>query len=532
MTVKTQPAEVWAEYEKCKSYNNAVGLYEQVRQNEDFYIGDQWKGMKAPDLDKPVLNILKRVVTFFIATLVTDNVGIAITPQTTGDADKQLAKILETELDTVIEDNKIISLNRKALRNAAVDGKAYYYSYYDTDKERIATELLENTRVLFGNPYVCELQKQPYILIVKQMLLDTVKGMASPEDRDRVRPDVDEPWNEEHPGYGADRTTVLVKLWREGGTVRFTQVTRDVVVKEPTDTGYKSYPLASMAWEEIRDSYQGQAAVTGLIPNQIAINKLWAMAIRHQQMMAFPKIFYDCTKIPRWDNRVGAAVGVPGNPNEAVAANFRAADMSDQLLGVVDSTINYTKDLMGASDAALGNVKPDNTSAIIAVQKASSAPLELQRLAFYLFMEDYIRTSLELICAHYGARPVRYTAEGNEPAAVLFDFGAVDIEQIDWRVDVGASAYWSELTQIQTLDNLYGKQILQDPLLYLENIPDEYIKNKNDVIESVRRQQELQAQLLAAQQAAVNPAIPGAPQTEDNGIYAAQNMVRRLEGQL
>lgn len=510
MTIKTSPAEIWAEYEKCKSYNNEIGLYEQVRQNEDFYIGDQWKGVKAPDLDKPVLNILKRVVSYFIATLVTDNVGIAITPQTTESMDKQIAQILEAELDTVIEDNKIISLNRKALRNAAVDGKTYYYSYYDNDKRRVATELIENTRVLFGNPYVADLQKQPYILIVRQMLLDTVRRMVLPEDRDSVRPDTSEPWNEDKPGRGEDRTTVIIKLWRENGRVQYTQATKDVVVREKTDTGYRSYPLASMTWEEIRDSYQGQAAVTGLIPNQIAINKMWAMAIRHQQLMAFPKVFYDRTKIPRWDNRVGEAIGVAGNPNEAVAANFRAADMSDQLLGVVDATINYTKDLMGASDAALGNVKPDNTSAIIAVQKASSAPLELQRLAFYQFMEDYVRTVLELICTHYGVRPVRYTAENNQPVVVPFDFGSVYMEQIDWRVDIGASAYWSELTQIQTLDNLYTRQILQDPLLYLENIPDAYIKNKNDIIESVRQRQEMQAQLMM-QQAAVSPSVPGEP---------------------
>ncbi|MFQ7004766.1 MAG: hypothetical protein ACLRRT_14530 [Ruthenibacterium lactatiformans] len=44
--------------------------------------------------------------------------------------------------------------------------------------------------------------------------------------------------------------------------------------------------------------------------------------------------------------------------------------------------IEYTRDTMGASDAALGNVTPDNTSAIIAVQKATSMPLELQRQDF------------------------------------------------------------------------------------------------------------------------------------------------------
>jgi len=72
---------------------------------------------------------------------------------------------------------------------------------------------------------------------------------------------------------------------------------------------------------------------------------------------------------------------------------------------MVDRTINYSRDMMGASDAALGNVKPENTSAILAVQKASSAPLELQRLAFYQFVEDAFRANF-LETLSVGLHPV------------------------------------------------------------------------------------------------------------------------------
>ena len=34
--------------------------------------------------------------------------------------------------------------------------------------------------------------------------------------------------------------------------------------------------------------------------------------------------------------------------------------------------MQFTKEFSGATDAALGSVRPDNTSAIIALQKASS----------------------------------------------------------------------------------------------------------------------------------------------------------------
>ena len=122
-----------------------------------------------------------------------------------------------------------------------------------------------------------------------------------------------------------------------------------------------------------------------------------------------------------------------------------------------------------------------------------------------LFVKTIVTMDLaEKIAEHYGVKTVK--VEMTDPMTgqtglveALFNFDSVNIDQIEWRVDVGASAYWSELTQIQTLDNLVGNGILTDAVLYLESIPDEYIKNKNDIIESVRRKQQEQ-ELLQQQQ--------------------------------
>ena len=56
MVIKKTPDEIWEEYEKGKSYNNSIDLYDVVEKNENFFIGNQWEGLIAPDLDKPVLN--------------------------------------------------------------------------------------------------------------------------------------------------------------------------------------------------------------------------------------------------------------------------------------------------------------------------------------------------------------------------------------------------------------------------------------------------------------------------------------------
>ncbi|MEA5050982.1 MAG: hypothetical protein VB021_05865 [Oscillospiraceae bacterium] len=493
--MRIDPKEIFREYEACVGYNDSIGLYDNVRCNEDFYIGRQWEGLNAPDLDKPVLNFLKRVCSYTVAMLVSDDIGIELRA-CPGDAQAQKqAKFLETEILRVIERTKTKALSRDMLRNCVVDGDGCFYWYFDPDargasrvRGEIALELVDNTRVLFGNPFSADVQRQPFLLVVRREQAESVRERARRfgQRGADIRPDAGEAHGEER-GYDAgDLVTVVLKLWKKKGKVCFCEVTRDAVVRPQTQTDTALYPVSFMNWERVRNSYHGQAVITGLIPNQIAVNKLWAMAIRQQHTLAFPKIFYDRMKIKEWTNRVGEAVGVTGNPNDAVATSFRAAGMSEQVLEIVDKTIAYTKEFMGASDAALGNVDPTNASAIIAVQKATSAPLELQRLAFYQFVEDYVRIIAELICAHYGPRRSTYTDEDGAEHTELVDFSAIDPGALSLTVEVGPSAYWSELTQIGTLDNLFAKGVISDALLYLESVPDGYIRNKQRLMRALR----------------------------------------------
>ncbi len=512
LTIKLEPREIFREYEDGVAYNNSIGLYETVRRNEQFYLGRQWEGLAAPDLDKPVLNFLKRVSSYIVAMLVSDDVGIELTPFRRTPENEHSCEILKQAIEQVIEQAKAKTLTRDMLRDCVVDGDGCFYWYFDPEaggpqavKGEIRAELVDNTRILFGNPFCEDVQKQPYLLLVRREQLETVRARAArcggaPSD---LRPDRESRLYGEEGYTPRDLVTVLLKLYRgQDGLVRFTETTRDAVVRPETETGYTLYPVSYMSYDKVRGSYHGQAALTGLIPNQIAVNKLWAMAIHHQQTMAFPKIFYDRTKIRRWSNRVGEAIGVAGNPNEAVGAAFRAPDMSAQLVEIVDRTIQYTKEFMGASDAALGTIAPDNTSAIIAVQKATAAPLELQKLALYQFVEDYVRIVAQLICAHYGARVVTYRDAAGETVSELFDFGAVDLNELAIEVEVGASAYWNELAQLGTLDNLFAKGVISDALLYLESVPDSYIKNKSKLIARLKEQQaNAEAEAQAAGQA-------------------------------
>lgn len=495
--MKISPEKIWEKYQKGVNYNNSINLYENVKLQENFYLGKQWEGLNAPDLEKPVLNFLGRVVTYFIAMIVADDIGVNLKSFKDTTYDDMLAQ----QVERVIERSKAKVLNRDVIRNAAVDGDAALLVRFDTDIETgqmaqgdIALDLIDNTDLIFGNPYIDTVQDQPYIIVVKRSNVGQVRREAKKlgvKNWQDIMPDsMHDFMTKEYSDN--DLVSVLFYFYRdEDGLVHFCKTTQNVVLKEDTALGYKFYPIAYMNWQKIKNSYHGNPAITkGVIHNQIYVNTMWALFMIHCKRTAFPKTFIDGSKIKHWTNKVGEVVKTIGNPNEAIATSYRTQDFSQQALQIVEQTINYTRDFMGASDAALGNVKPDNTSAIIAVQKASAAPLELQRLAFYQFVEDYVRIILDIMRVDYGVREVRADVNG-QPVVSLVDFSQIPIDAMELNIDIGAASYWSELTQIQTTDNLFAKGIITDAITYLESIPSGYIKNKENIIKDLQQKQQM-----------------------------------------
>lgn len=70
------PAAVWREYERGQDYKRSIGLYGQVKKNEDFVQGRQWEGLRVSTLDPLIFNVLRRCVNLFVAMLVSDDVAV------------------------------------------------------------------------------------------------------------------------------------------------------------------------------------------------------------------------------------------------------------------------------------------------------------------------------------------------------------------------------------------------------------------------------------------------------------------------
>ena len=222
--------------------------------------------------------------------------------------------------------------------------------------------------------------------------------------------------------------------------------------------------------------------ITGLIPNQIFVNKLYAMSMISLMTTAYPKVVYDRTRIAKWDNRVGAAIPVAGGDVSTVARIIDPAQISPQIAQFIQLAVRETQSNLGATSVALGEAKPENTSAIIALQKASAVPNELTRHNLYRCLEDLGRIYLDFMSGYYGAR----IPDGGTPDDAV-DFSALSRIGVSLRLDVGASSYWSEIAAVQTLDNLMAAGKI-DMVDYLERLPEGYIAGKQELLEKLRAQ--------------------------------------------
>ena len=153
-------------------------------------------------------------------------------------------------------------------------------------------------------------------------------------------------------------------------------------------------------------------------------------------------------------------------------------------------------------DVALGDVRPENTSAIVAAAEQTAAPLIFQKLANHQLWEDMVHIFLDIIKEMYGKREI-YTEIEDENGKKIkikgeFDFSAVDYDSFDINVNIGAATYWSQLMQVQTMDAFFKNGVIDDALIYLEHIPDGYVAEKEEIMEELKRKREQEGALSTA----------------------------------
>lgn len=445
---------------------------------------------------------------------------------------------LSSYYKTTAERLKFDELKSRALQRAYTSGTGILYTYWDdtvrtgqfADNGRttpirgdIRSEVLDVENVYFGDPTLDSVQDQPYIIIAQRKSVEELRrearrnGRPSDEvaaikaDRDTQYMAGDAAADEPMESRKATVLTKFYKAYNKDGTsyrIMAVRVVEGAIIRTPWDIGVQLYPIAAISWIRKANCAYGLSEVTHLIPNQIALNRAITSAADAVMMMGKPIMLVDTDVVQEEiTNDPGQIVHVAGMPAENPVRYVAPQNFTPQFDQMINSIMGNTMNCAGANDAALGDMRPENTSAIMALREAATMPLQLMKNRFYAFIEDNARIWMEFWVRMYGRRKLKMV-EGAD-GTWYYPFDAEDCKDlvINTRVDVGPANLWSEITCLQTLDALFKAGII-NAVQYLERLPKGSVPELSSLIREIKEQ----AQPVPAEGAVPDaPAMGGAP---------------------
>lgn len=514
-TQKKNLNKAWEQYERGKDFKRRIGLYDTVKTNERYYRGEQWQYGEGKNLPHPVFNIIGRVINYLVCSVCSSDVSIRYD-------DENLPYINSASEASAIEDGiSTLSSNAsyrwkkdgmdnimlKLLTDAAISGDGILYCYWDTKKNGsqafegdIVTDRIDNVNIFPADVNKADIQSQEYIILsgrasVSSLIAEAELYGASEADIKTICSDEESTYQAgdlskyELSGPDEAKATYIIKFWRENGKVVFEKSTKNCVIRRGR-TDCRLYPIVYFNWTPAKNSFHGTSPVSSLIANQKFINRAYAMAMKHMTDTAFSKVIYDKSKIPEWTNEVGEAIAAYGGGNIADSVSvLGVGEMQSGYMELINSAVLLTKELMGATDSALGIVEANNTSAILALQETSRIPLEQIRSAYYRLIEELANVWADMMCAYYPSeRLVPYYSK-DRVLAKNIDFSLLKNHILSAEIDVCEVSRYSATSIQNMLDKLLdGGYISAEQ--YIKRLPIGTAFDKDDLIEAIKQTKE------------------------------------------
>ncbi len=441
---------------------------------------------------------------------------------------------------------KFDEVKAEALKDAYISGTAILYTYWDqniktglyADEDRqsaitgdIGVELIDVENFYPEDPNNPDLQAQDSIIITQRKTVAEIKRIAKQNgmpasEIENIKSDDDTNYSagdlSETEVTDLKKATLFTKFYKsfDDGEAKIfaVQFTKGATVRDEFDTRLSKYPLCILRWENRKGCIFGDSEVTYLVPNQIAINRMLSASVWAAIMLGMPITVVNGLLVD------GGAKSISNEPGQILSVNtdgdlrnvisyISPPATTGEYLNAQQNLIDNTLNNAGANDAALGNMRPDNTSAIIAVREAAQQPLQTIQNKFYQFCEDISRVWAEYWLKYYGNRSIKMV-DDNGMWYLPINADRYEGLLISAKIDVGPSSLWSEVQTISTLDALFERGVLT-VVQYLERLPKGYVPELTKLIEEIKEQQVLQQELEALAANAQNGSTPegtdGAP---------------------
>lgn len=461
----------WSLYEAGLDYNRKIGFYETARRNERFYCGDQWDG-NYRDLPHPVFNMVRRIVDYLVGSLTPENLSIRYTDERLPYIGSAALRESVTEGLRLLDNNaayrwKTDRMNEaaaRALLGAALSGDGVFYCWWDPSARsgqpfagEIRTEVVDSGNLFVSDVNRADLQSQEYVILsgrapVADLRREAMEAGLSEKEAARILPDDGDAAIPERDG--SDKATYLLRFFRENGEVVAEKSTRNCVIRRIA-TGLKYYPLAYFNWYPRKGSYHGTSPVSEIVPNQKYVNSAYALAMKHMNDTAFSKVVYDRSRIPEWSNEVGEAIAAVGGGNVSDAVSvLGVGEMQEGYLDLIMNVVDTTKNLLGATDSALGDERANNTSAILALREASMVSLRQVAARFSRCLGEVASIWADLLCTCCPPERLLPVSENGGVSARRLDYRLLSRELIRAAAECSDTTRFTPSATVALLGNL------------------------------------------------------------------------------
>ena len=526
---------VWKDYENGIAYLGNSGLRRRLPQFVKFYEGDQWPAPTklTKNMPRPVINIIKMICRSKKAAILSAPVRIVYEAEDQSVDTEKFNRFADYIQKEIGQDR----LDSDAISDAVKKGCYFYHYYWDSEargKDGIKSgalrcEIIDALDILFADPTELDEQKQKWIIIVSRESVDSVKAKADKGiDKSIIKSDeaTDDYGTVEQ--EGSELCTVLTRYFRRGGEVFCEKAVKGGIINKAfsiapdIEAAKKSlgiegnadapnnalpdnhegvklikdsvkahlYPIVVGNYEKREKSIYGLSEVEGLIPNQKAINFNVAMTLYNNQQLAWGKYIV----LP---NALGSQT-ITNEPGQVITDYSKTGNgirkmseqvMQSQPMAIVDSILQMTRNVSGATEVMTGEAIGANMSgaAIAQLQSQAQMPIEDLRRTFWQVKEKQGRVLAQFFKLYYQGKEFSFKeGEGEEAEVKIDEFNGSEYAGVDFDVVVETTkgTLSSSAGDINLLDVLFKAGAI-DARGYVSAFPSDSISNKSELLRAI-----------------------------------------------
>ena len=539
--------EVYEQFQNATSFIDGLELRKEIKRSVNFEAGRQWNmDEDVEDFPKITLNVIKQIGKVRKSSILQNSYGYLVQ----ANEQKSIRKIQDflKHLDGKL---KLRKKELKVINDTFTKGTGVMYFYWDAEKRSfmsksggsLKAEVIDIRRFRVADPYIQDLQEQEYVIFVSRERLDSIEKKygikVSPDAEDYTHLTERHVSTEE---IDEEFANVYTKFYRnEEGQVHFVISTATELLKKATPLNpfysgstkeqpnttslmdevqtkrmgeevFNLYPFASLVLDERDNSFYGIPGAIELIEAQKSINHHFSVYDKGVQDNVLGGYVYRKgalgeQEITTENGQIIQLDLMPGENWQNVFGRIPTNNVPSDALGYSGNLMGVIRQVSGASNVQIGQ-------ADYAGQSGKQTEMLLQRarenssdnaMLFNEFKRDeaeimflfskFFYDNEDFAMVEHGFKEDNITRYEGDNKFNGNDYIGKEV-MID--IKVGPAPSFSEFSSIELLGLMV--QSGQAPLdVYLTNLPDNYVNNKQELLNMMQNNSQKQIQQLQQQ---------------------------------